>query len=137
MLDAVAEFNPFDDFRQAARTVEFAPFLLGGQHQLVGHRQRRLAAEAALGPGGSVADGGKEPAPDAIRGAFDRVRCANVLSVFGREIADRQQVGAVSGQAFHRPVVLHAVSFDEEIERGIGLGFGFGHLLPGRACLHA
>lgn len=41
MLDAVAEFNPLDDFGQAVLPVEFAPFLLGGQHQLVGHRQCR------------------------------------------------------------------------------------------------
>ena len=57
MLDHVAELNPLDDFGQAARTVEFAQFLLGRQHQLVGHRQRRLAAEAAFGLGGSVPDG--------------------------------------------------------------------------------
>ena len=85
MLDAVAEFNPFGDFGQAARTVEFAPFLLGRQHQLVGHRQRRLAAEAAFGLGGSVPDGGKEPAPDAIRGALDRVRRSDVFPMLGRE----------------------------------------------------
>ena len=38
MLDAVAEFNPLDDFGQAVLTIEFAPFLPGRQHQLVGHR---------------------------------------------------------------------------------------------------
>ena len=59
MLDPVAEFNPFDDFGQPVLAVEFAPFLLGRQHQLVGHRQRRLAAEAALGLGGSMPDGGE------------------------------------------------------------------------------
>ena len=50
LLDAVAEFNPRDDLWQAVLPVEFAPFLLGGQHQLVGHRQCRLSAEAASQP---------------------------------------------------------------------------------------
>ena len=77
MLDPVAGFNPFDDFGQPVLAVEFAPFLLGRQHQLVGHRQRRLAAQAALGPGGSVSDGGI--------GALNRVRRSEVLPVFGRE----------------------------------------------------
>lgn len=84
MLDAVTEFNPLDDFRQAVLTVEFAPFLLGRQHQLVGHHQRRLATEAALCLGGSVADSGK--------GAFDRVGCPDVLPVFGREVVEGEQV---------------------------------------------
>ena len=92
MLDPVAEFNPLDDFGQAVLTVEFAPFLLGRQHQLVGHRQRRLAAEAAFGLGGSVPDGGK--------GALDGVRCADVLPVLGWKVVERQQIGAVLGQAF-------------------------------------
>ena len=85
MLDPVAELNPFDDFGQAILSIEFAPFLLGRQHQLVGHRQCRLAAEAAFGLGGSVPVGGKEPAPDAIRGALDRVRRSDVLPMLGRE----------------------------------------------------
>ena len=85
MLDPVAEFNPLDDFGQAVLAIEFAPFLLGRQNQLACHRQCRLAAEAAFGPGGSVPDGGKEPAPDAIRGALDRVRRSDVLPVLGRE----------------------------------------------------
>ena len=77
MLDPVAGFNPFDDFGQPVLAVEFAPFLLGRQHQLVGHRQRRLAAEAAFGLGGSMPDGGKC--------ALDGVRGSDVLPVFGRE----------------------------------------------------
>ena len=58
MLDAVAEFNPLNDLGQAVLSVEFAPFLLGRQHQLVGQGQCRLAAEAAFGFGGSMPDGG-------------------------------------------------------------------------------
>ena len=34
VAEAVAEFNPLDDFRQAVLTVELAPFLLRGHHQL-------------------------------------------------------------------------------------------------------
>ena len=77
MLDPVAEFNPLDDFGQAVLTVEFAPFLLGRQHQLVGHRQGCLAAQAAFGFGGSVPDGGGC--------TLDRVRRPDVLPVLGRE----------------------------------------------------
>ena len=82
MLDPVAELNPLDDFGQPVLTVEFAPFLLGRQYQLVGHRQRRLAAEAAFGLGGSVPDGGE--------GALNRVRGSDVLPVLGREIVEGQ-----------------------------------------------
>jgi hypothetical protein len=129
VLDPVAEFNPFDDFGQAILSVEFAPFLLGGQHQLVGHRQRCLAAEAAFGFCGSVADGGE--------GTFDGIRRPDVLPMLSREVVKGEQIGPVLGQAFGRPVVFHAVSLDEEVEGGVGLGLRFGHLLPGRACLHA
>ena len=45
----------------------------------------------------------------------------------GGEVVECQQIGAVFGQAFHRPIVFHAVSFDEEIEGGVGPGFGFRH----------
>ena len=65
MLDPVVEFNPLDDLGQPVLAVEFAPFLPGRQHQLVRHGQRRLSAEAALGFGGRVPDGGE--------GALDRV----------------------------------------------------------------
>ena len=65
MLDAVAEFNPLDDLWQAVLTIEFTPFLFGGQHQLMRHGQRRLSAEAALGLGGAMPDGGES--------TFDRV----------------------------------------------------------------
>ena len=70
MLDSVAELNPFDDFGQAVLPVEFAPFLLGGQHQLVGHGQGRLAAEATFGLGGSVPDGGEGAARSVGRQAI-------------------------------------------------------------------
>ena len=61
MLDPVAEFNPLDDFGQSVLAVEFAPFLLGRQHQLVGHGERRFPAQAALGLGGSVCSSNSEP----------------------------------------------------------------------------
>ena len=70
MIDPVAEFNPLDDFGQAVLAVEFAPFLLGRQHQLVRHRQCRLAAEAALGLGGSMPDGGKGALASARSGSI-------------------------------------------------------------------
>lgn len=59
------------------------------------HRQRRLSAETAFGLGGSV--------PDGCEGGLD----------------------AVLGQAFHRPVVFHAVNLNGEIEGGVSGGLGF------------
>jgi len=91
----VAELNPLDDLGEGVLTIEPAPFLLGGQQQLMGHGQCGLAAGAAFGLGGSMPDGGKS--------ALDRVRGSDVLPVLGREVVKRQQVGAVLGQAFHRP----------------------------------
>lgn len=85
----------------------------------MGHRQRRLSAEAALGLGGPMPDGGEC--------ALDRVRCPDVFPMLGGEVVEGEQVGAVLAQAFHRPVIFHAVSLDEEVEGDICLGFGFGH----------
>ena len=65
VADAVAELKPCDDLGEAVLTVEFAPFLLGGHHQLVGHGQSGLAAEAPLGAFRAMPDGGED--------AFDRI----------------------------------------------------------------
>ncbi len=65
MAKPVAELNPLDDLGQAILAVEFSPFLLGGHHQLVGHGQSGLAAEAPLGAFCAMPDGGE--------GAFDRI----------------------------------------------------------------
>ena len=92
MLDPVAELNPLDDLGQPVLAVEFAPFLLGRQHQLVCQCQRGLSAEAALGLGC--------PMPDGREGALDRVRGSDMLRVLGREVIERQQVDAVLDQAF-------------------------------------
>ena len=82
MLDPVAERTPLDDVGQAVLAVEFAPFLLGRQHQLVRHGQRGLSAEAAFGFSGRVPDGGKS--------ALDWVRGSDVLPVLGREVVERR-----------------------------------------------
>ena len=65
VAEAVAEFNPLDDFRQAVLTVELALFLLRGHHQSECHGEPGLAAQAALGSSGPMPDGGE--------GAFERV----------------------------------------------------------------
>ena len=48
MAETVAELNPLDYFWQAVLAVEFSPFLLRRHHQLEGHGQSGLAAEAPL-----------------------------------------------------------------------------------------
>jgi hypothetical protein len=125
VLDPVGEFNPLDDVWQEVLAVEFALILLGRQHQLAGHGQCGLAAQAAFALDGSVADGSK--------GAFDRIAGPDVLPMLGREVIECQLVGTVLGQAFDSPVVFHAASLDQRIEGGVGLGLGFSHLSPGRA----
>jgi len=112
MLDPVAELNLFDDFGQTILPAELAPFLLGREHQLVRHRQRRLAAETAFGLDCAM--------PDRGEGALDRVRGPDMFPLLGGEVVVGEQVGAVLGQAFRRAVVFHAVSRDEEIEGGVG-----------------
>ncbi len=79
MAEAITEFNPLDDLGQTVLAVEPAPFLLRGDHQPESHGQAGFAAETSFGALRSVADGGE--------GAFDRVRRADVLPVFGREFA--------------------------------------------------
>ena len=99
--------------------MKFLPFLLGGHHQLVGHDRCRLAAKAALGLGGSMPNGGE--------GAFDRIGRTDVLSVFGQQVVEGEQIGLVLGQAFDRPVIFNVLSFNEEIEGGIRSRLGFCH----------
>jgi hypothetical protein len=65
LAEPVAELNPLDDFGQAILAVEFAPFLLRRHHQLEGHDQTGLTAEAAFGAFCAVSD--------SREGAFDRV----------------------------------------------------------------
>ena len=65
MADAVAEFNPADDLRQAVPAVELPPFLLCRHHQPEGHGQSGLAAEAALDA--------FRPVPDCRESALDRI----------------------------------------------------------------
>ena len=96
MLDPVAEFNALDDLGQPVLTIELAPFLLGRQHQLVGHRQRGLATQAAFGFGGSMPDGGI--------GALDRVRGSDVFLVLGGDVMEGAQIRPVRGQAFRCPL---------------------------------
>jgi len=49
VADPVAELNPLDDLWQSILTVELAPFLLRGHHQLEGHGQSGFAAQASFG----------------------------------------------------------------------------------------
>ena len=86
LADVITEYNPLDDLWQAVLTVEPAPFALCRHHQPEGNGEPGPAAEAALGSSGPVADGGE--------GAFDRVRRADVLPVFGREVM--RQVSSAS-----------------------------------------
>jgi hypothetical protein len=85
----------------------------------VRHGQRRLSAEALLCLGGSLPDRGKD--------VFNGVRRPDMFPVLGREVIEGEQVGAVLGQAFHHPDILHTVGFGEEIEGCVGGRLGFGH----------
>ena len=49
LTEAVAELNPLYDLGEAVLAVELSPFLLRGHHQLEGHGQPSLSAEASLG----------------------------------------------------------------------------------------
>ena len=66
MAEAVAELNPLNDFREAVLAVEFAPFPLRRHHQLEGHGQPGLAAEASFGAFSAV--------PNGREGAFNWIR---------------------------------------------------------------
>jgi len=46
VAEAVAELNPADDFGEAVPAVEFAPSRLRGHHQLEGHGEPGLSAQA-------------------------------------------------------------------------------------------
>ena len=47
--------------------------------------------------------------------------------MLGWKIMERQQIGAVLGQAFDGSVIFHAIGLDEEIEGDVGLGLRLGH----------
>ena len=119
MLDAVAEFKPLYNFGRAVLSVKPAPFLLGGEHQLVRHGKGGLSAEAAFGLLGSMPNCGKS--------AFNGIRGSDVFPMLGREVAEGQQIVAILDQAFYDALVFHTVSFDEEVEGGFSNGLGLGH----------
>ncbi len=101
------------------RAIQAAPLLAGRLAQLEDHSEGRLAAEAALGPGGPEAHGRK--------GAFNGIGGANVLPVLGREVVEGEQHVAVLGQAGHRLVVLGAIGIEEEVEGLLRHLLGLGH----------
>ena len=90
LLDAVLEFNPFDDFRHSISTVELSPFCLCRHHQLERHGQTSFSAQAALGLAGAVADGSER--------ALNGVGRPDVFPVLGGEVVEGQKHIAVFGQ---------------------------------------
>ena len=59
--------------------------------------------------------------------ALDRVRCSQVLPVFGGEVVEGEQRVAVFGQAIGRLFEFQRVALDEGVERGLSGGLGLGH----------
>ncbi len=50
----------FDDQRQLVRALQAPPCLCGGLNKLEDHELRRLLGQRALGPHGSMPDGGED-----------------------------------------------------------------------------
>jgi len=100
-------------------TTEAAPVFLGALDQLEHHGEGRPVREATFGSDGSVADGCER--------ALDRVCGSQVFPMLGREVIECQKCPAILAQAFGRLVVLDLVAFDEGVECGLGVDFGFSH----------
>jgi hypothetical protein len=62
---------------------------------------------------------------------------SDVLPVLGREVVECQQHVAILGQLLDCPLVFDAVCFNKQIKGSRCFLLRLGHLLPGRACLHA
>ena len=60
------------------------------------------------------------------KGAFNRVRGAQVLPMRGRKVVAGKQCIAVLGQALGGLLVLQCVSLIEGVEGGLRLGSGLG-----------
>lgn len=90
LAEAVAELNPVEDLRQAVLAVELSPLLLRRHYQLEGLCQPGLATEATFGTLRAVSNGRD--------GAFNRIRCSDVLPVFGRIVVKGQQRLAIPDQ---------------------------------------
>ncbi len=91
----------------------------GRLDQLEHHGEGCPVREAPFGSDGSVANGRER--------ALDRVGRSQALPMLGGKVMECQQRLAILAQTFGGLVVLDGVAFDESIEGGPGLGFGFGH----------
>ena len=97
-LDAVAECDALDDFRQLVLALQPAPGPGRRHHQLEHHQPGGVLRQRAL-----RADG---PVPDRGEHALDRVGRPQVIPVLGREVVERQQRVLVLDQTGDRLLVL-------------------------------
>jgi len=107
-----------DDVGEVGEAAQFAPAFLGALAEFEHHVEHAVAAEAALGSFGAMADRGK--------GAFDWVRCPNALPMLGREVVEGEQLFSVLDQAFGGFGVFRLEGVDEQIEGGMGVLTRFG-----------
>src|SRR4051794_12840233 len=79
-LDSVSELYSSQHLWQLVGTIEPTPAFLGPLDQLEHHRKRSLVREAAFRT--------DRPVPHGCKRTFYRVRCSQVLPVFGGEIIE-------------------------------------------------
>src|SRR3954462_13476069 len=92
---AVPEADARDHLREPLGAVQAAPVALGAPGELVDHRPRGLARQAALRL--------RRPQPDRGEGALDRVRRPDVLPVLGRRRVEGEKRLPVLGSGTRPP----------------------------------
>jgi hypothetical protein len=111
-FDSVAECYTSDELRQLILSLEAPPAFRRRYDELEDHEPRRVLRERAFHANRAM--------PDRCKGAFDRVRRAQMRPVLGGEIEERQQRVAILEQAIDGFVVFGRVFLGEDRHRGFG-----------------
>ena len=82
-LDAVLEFDALDDFGQLIFALRSSPCFCSGVDQFEDHELGGLRRQGSLRPHGSM--------PHRREHALDRIRCPQMIPVFGGEVEEGEQ----------------------------------------------
>ena len=118
-LNSVLEWHSLDDLSQPAEPAQPSPAGFRALAELEHHVEHGVAAQAAPGRPGPVADRGK--------GRLDRVGGANALPVLGREVEEVHRLLAIPDQLHRGLGILLLVAGQETVEGPVGMVPGLRH----------
>ncbi len=118
-LNSVLEWHSLDDLSQPAEPAQPSPAGFRALAELEHHVEHGVAAQAAPGRPGPVADRSK--------GRLDRVGGANALPVLGREVEEVHQLLAIPDPLHCGLGILVLIAGQETVEGPVGMVPGLRH----------